>query len=115
MTLSPSIATYFGNSALLTFVTGCVEIIRRGIWNLFRVEKEHLKNCNEFKAIPDMNNIEEKLDVPQNLTQVEVVEGVEAMREMVRKEYLTLIKRKIERRDEEEKEYNEEYEQTKIL
>lgn len=39
MTLSPNIALYFGNSALLTFVTGCIEIIRRGIWNLLKVEK----------------------------------------------------------------------------
>lgn len=39
LTLSPSIAAYFGNSALLTLVTGSIEIIRRGIWNLLRVEK----------------------------------------------------------------------------
>jgi hypothetical protein len=37
LTLSPNIAKSFGNSALLTFVTGCIEIIRRGIWNLLRV------------------------------------------------------------------------------
>jgi xenotropic and polytropic retrovirus receptor 1 len=46
LTLSPSIAAYFGNPSLLTLVTGCIEIIRRGIWNLLRLEKEHLKNCN---------------------------------------------------------------------
>lgn len=37
MTISPSIALYFGNSQLLTFVTGSIEIMRRGIWNLLRV------------------------------------------------------------------------------
>lgn len=61
MTISPSIALYFGNSQLLTFVTGSIEIVRRGLWNLLRVEKEHLKNCNEFKAVPDMKDIEKQL------------------------------------------------------
>lgn len=36
-TLSPSIAQLFGNSNLFTLLTGSVEIIRRGIWNLLRV------------------------------------------------------------------------------
>ncbi len=62
LTLSPSIASYFGNSSLLSFVTGCIEIIRRGIWNLLRVEREHIQNCNEFKAIPDMQNLEIQLE-----------------------------------------------------
>ena len=57
LTISPDIALIFGNSNLLTFVTGSVEIIRRGIWNLLRVEREHLNNCVEFKAIPDMKEI----------------------------------------------------------
>jgi hypothetical protein len=37
VTLSPNIATLFGNANLLTFVTGSIELIRRGVWNLFRV------------------------------------------------------------------------------
>jgi hypothetical protein len=39
MTISPNVALYFGNSSLLTLITGAIEIIRRGIWNLLRVEK----------------------------------------------------------------------------
>ena len=62
LTLSPSIARYFGNSSLLSLVTGCIEIIRRGIWNLFRIEQEHIKKCNEFRAIPDMKDLENQLD-----------------------------------------------------
>jgi hypothetical protein len=42
LTLSPNIIALFGNSNILTLVTGMVEIFRRGIWNLLRVEKEHL-------------------------------------------------------------------------
>lgn len=40
--------------------------MRRGFWNLFRVEKEHLANCRDFKAIPDIQNLENKLteDMP---------------------------------------------------
>ncbi len=30
-----------------------IEIFRRGVWNLLRVEKEHLQNCGDFKAVPD--------------------------------------------------------------
>ncbi len=37
LTLSPDIATIFGNSNVLTLTTGSIEIIRRGIWNLLRV------------------------------------------------------------------------------
>jgi len=37
-TLSPSIVNdTFGNPELFSLVTGAIEIIRRGIWNLLRV------------------------------------------------------------------------------
>lgn len=61
MTLSPSIATFFGNANIFTLITGMIEILRRGIWNLLRVEKEHLVNCGDFKAVPDTTEIENKL------------------------------------------------------
>jgi xenotropic and polytropic retrovirus receptor 1 len=35
---------------LLTFVS-VVEIIRRGLWNLIRVENEHINNCGEYRAV----------------------------------------------------------------
>jgi hypothetical protein len=57
LTISPNIALIFGNSSLLTLVSGSIEIVRRGIWNLLRVEKEHINNCVQFKAIPDMTSI----------------------------------------------------------
>ena len=61
LTLSPNIVSIFGNSNLMTFVTGSVEIIRRGIWNLLRVEREHLNNCGSFKAIPSTAKLEKEL------------------------------------------------------
>ena len=42
LTLSPNIIALFGNASILTLITGMVEIFRRGVWNLLRVEKEHL-------------------------------------------------------------------------
>lgn len=53
MTLSPNIAQFFGNANIFTLITGMIEILRRGIWNLLRVEKQHLVNCGDFKAVPD--------------------------------------------------------------
>lgn len=38
-TLSPDITKLFGNASLFTLATGSIEIIRRGIWNVLRVEK----------------------------------------------------------------------------
>ncbi len=38
ITLSPTVQGYFGSPALLTLVTGSIEIVRRGIWNLLRIE-----------------------------------------------------------------------------
>ena len=45
LSLSPAVIGLFGDKNLLTFATGTAEIMRRGFWNLFRVEKEHLANC----------------------------------------------------------------------
>ncbi|RWR84004.1 phosphate transporter PHO1 3-like protein [Cinnamomum micranthum f. kanehirae] len=36
------------NALLATF--SCLEIIRRGIWNFFRLENEHLNNVGKFRA-----------------------------------------------------------------
>jgi hypothetical protein len=58
ITLSPAIVSLFGDPNLVTFATGSAEIIRRGIWSLFRVELEHLANCVEFRAIPDLKDYE---------------------------------------------------------
>ena len=60
-TLSPSVAESFGSPHLFAFITGALEILRRGFWNLFRVEKEHLVNCRKFQAMPNKTSLEEKL------------------------------------------------------
>ena len=48
-TLSPAITEeFFGSPQIFSLVTGAIEIFRRGIWNLLRVEREHLENCKNF-------------------------------------------------------------------
>ena len=61
LTLSPTIVTLFGSGQIFTLVTGTLEIARRGFWNLFRTEKEQIQNCGQFKAIPDVIEIENQL------------------------------------------------------
>lgn len=55
LTLSPNITEKtFGSPEIFRLVTGALEITRRGIWNILRIEKEHIKNCEEFKALPSI-------------------------------------------------------------
>jgi len=39
------------------FVTffACLEVMRRFIWNFFRLENEHLNNCGNFRAVRDIS------------------------------------------------------------
>jgi hypothetical protein len=70
LTLSPSIVASFNIlPGVFSLLTGSLEIIRRGIWNLLRVEKEHIANCAEFRAVSVVNpkdilaNSVEQIDV----------------------------------------------------
>ncbi|KAF2313597.1 hypothetical protein GH714_012327 [Hevea brasiliensis] len=40
----------FLHRTALTAIVACLEIIRRGIWNFFRLENEHLNNVGKFRA-----------------------------------------------------------------
>ncbi|CAN6574751.1 unnamed protein product [Malus baccata var. baccata] len=42
-------APFVHRTALITIVA-CLEIIRRGIWNFFRLENEHLNNVGKYRA-----------------------------------------------------------------
>ncbi|KVH92724.1 EXS, C-terminal [Cynara cardunculus var. scolymus] len=41
---------FLHRKAVVTIVA-CLEIIRRGIWNFFRLENEHLNNVGKFRAV----------------------------------------------------------------
>ena len=52
LTFSPSIVAAFNVKPIVfTLIVGSLEIIRRSLWNLLRVEKEHIANCTALKAI----------------------------------------------------------------
>jgi len=39
------------------------EIIRRFIWNFYRLENEHLNNCGEFRAVRDISISGQNIDL----------------------------------------------------
>ncbi|KAG0301670.1 hypothetical protein BGZ98_008143 [Dissophora globulifera] len=39
---------------VLSFILAFIEILRRWVWNFFRLENEHLNNCGQFRAIKDI-------------------------------------------------------------
>ncbi|KAI3992823.1 hypothetical protein MKX01_008033 [Papaver californicum] len=40
----------FLHQTALTTIVACLEILRRGMWNFFRLENEHLNNVGKFRA-----------------------------------------------------------------
>jgi hypothetical protein len=42
------------DKVLLSFIFSCLEIIRRYIWAIFRVELEHTHNIDHFRVINDI-------------------------------------------------------------
>ncbi|KAG0057269.1 hypothetical protein BGZ83_000059 [Gryganskiella cystojenkinii] len=42
------------NPSILSFTVGFVEVLRRWMWNFFRLENEHLNNVGMFRAIKDI-------------------------------------------------------------
>ena len=65
LSISPNIINFFGRPELFLFVIGALEIFRRGLWNFFRVEREHLANLGQFKAVHSLNlpNDASKFDI----------------------------------------------------
>ncbi|XP_023340360.1 xenotropic and polytropic retrovirus receptor 1 [Eurytemora carolleeae] len=43
------------SSEIVTTVFACLEVVRRFIWNFFRLENEHLNNCGKFRAVRDIS------------------------------------------------------------
>ncbi|XP_053336509.1 xenotropic and polytropic retrovirus receptor 1-like [Clarias gariepinus] len=44
-----------------------LEVLRRSIWNFFRLENEHLKNCRQCRAIPDFDLPACPINLPQQI------------------------------------------------
>ncbi|KAI3935987.1 hypothetical protein MKX01_021938, partial [Papaver californicum] len=44
---------FLHKEAMVT-VVACLEIIRRGVWNFFRIENEHVNNVGKFRAFTEV-------------------------------------------------------------
>ncbi|KIW92496.1 uncharacterized protein Z519_06343 [Cladophialophora bantiana CBS 173.52] len=53
------------HSAFMSFFVSLAEVIRRGLWSLFRVENEHCNNVGQFRASRD---IPLPYDIPESRT-----------------------------------------------
>jgi hypothetical protein len=42
------------DQVLFSFLFGCLEVVRRYIWALFRMEREHMENVENYRAIKDI-------------------------------------------------------------
>merc|ERR1712025_1515055 len=40
---------------LIVSIFAVMEVVRRFIWNFFRLENEHLNNCGKFRAVRDIS------------------------------------------------------------
>jgi len=43
------------NIEIVVTVFACLEVMRRFVWNFFRLENEHLNNCGKFRAVRDIS------------------------------------------------------------
>lgn len=59
------------HSAFLSFAVSFSEVIRRGIWSIFRVENEHCTNVNMFRALRD-------IPLPYEVEENTIAEGIAA-------------------------------------
>ena len=48
---------------LITLVLAPCEVVRRFIWNFYRLENEHLNNCGEFRAVRDISISGQNIDM----------------------------------------------------
>ncbi|MCL4125712.1 UNVERIFIED_CONTAM: hypothetical protein GTU68_058249 [Idotea baltica] len=46
-----------GSDEVMITVMALLEVLRRFIWNFFRLENEHLNNCGKFRAVRDISII----------------------------------------------------------
>lgn len=54
ITISVGEAGMMKDEVLMSVLASC-EVLRRFIWNFFRLENEHLNNCGQFRAVRDIS------------------------------------------------------------
>lgn len=50
LTISPDMLKDFGQTDIFTTLLACLEVTRRAIWNVFRLENEQVNNCGKYRA-----------------------------------------------------------------
>lgn len=59
LSISPEILNYiiskFQRSEIFLFFVAFLEMFRRFMWNCLKMEIEHIKNVNNFKAVENLN------------------------------------------------------------
>ena len=53
LSISPTIINHV-KSPLIPLLIGTLEILRRCMWNFFRIEKEHIVNCRNYAVTKDI-------------------------------------------------------------
>lgn len=74
------------HSSAVSFFVGLAEVLRRGVWAVFRVENEHTNNVASFRASRD-------IPLPYKLTQSPKTETREQEREQIRQRKQADLKR----------------------
>lgn len=54
LTISPEAVRGTLHPDVFAFILAIVEVTRRAVWNMFRLENEQLNNCGKFRAIKDI-------------------------------------------------------------
>lgn len=54
LTISPFVLKDFGRTQLFSTILAALEVTRRAMWNVFRLENEQINNCGNFRALHEV-------------------------------------------------------------
>lgn len=83
---------------LITLVLAPCEIVRRFIWNFYRLENEHLNNCGEFRAVRDISISGQNIDLSalnRILHIMDEPDGLSAFRSKVKSQLIAAKKKSV--------------------
>ena len=83
---------------IITLVLAPCEIVRRFIWNFYRLENEHLNNCGEFRAVRDISISGQNIDLSalnRILRIMDEPDGLSSFRSKVKSQLIAAKKKAI--------------------
>jgi hypothetical protein len=81
---------------IITLVLAPCEIVRRFIWNFYRLENEHLNNCGEFRAVRDISISGQNIDLSalnRILKIMDEPDGLSAFRSRMKQQLISAKKK----------------------